>query len=71
VDPQLKVITCVMLVEGELRTLGLEDSQAVRRAMAPRVAAQIQALVHTIALRLTAGLMALPLEYDGTEFAFP
>ena len=60
-----------MLADGALHTLGLEDSQAVRLAMAPRVAAEIQALVRTSALRLTAGLIALPREYDGTEFAFP
>lgn len=74
-DPQLKVIACVMLADGALHTLGLEDSQAVRLAMAPRVAAESQAWVHTSALRLTAGLIAgliaLPLEYGGTEFAFP
>lgn len=59
------------LVEGELRTLGLADSQAVRLAMAARVPPEVQAWVEDAALRLKAGLIALPLEYDGPEFAIP
>lgn len=58
------------LVGGELRTLGLEDPQAVRLALAPRVPSEIQARVSLISERLKAGLIALPLEYDGSEFAF-
>ena len=59
------------LVDGELRTLGLADSQAVRLAMAARVPPEVQARVQDAALCLKAGLIALPLEYDGPEFAFP
>ncbi len=58
------------LLGGELRTLGLEDHAAVRLAMAPDVSAQIRRKVDAIALRLKAGLIALPLEYDGPEFPF-
>lgn len=58
------------LVAGELRKLGLEDHEAVRLAMAPGVPDEIRSTVDAIAVRIRAGLIALPLEYDGAEFAF-
>ena len=58
------------LIGGELRTLGLEDHAAVRLAMAVDVPAQTRGKVDAIAEHLKGGLIALPLDYDGPEFAF-
>ena len=56
------------LVTGELRQLGIEDGEAVRLAMSPRVPADVRAKVDGFAASLKAGDIELPLEYDGLEF---
>ena len=56
------------IATGELRSLGLEDAQAVRLAMAERVDPQVRARVAAFAADLVAGRITLPLDYGGPEF---
>ena len=56
------------LRSGEVRRLGIEDTQAVRLAIAPQVPANVRATVDRFAADLLAGRVILPLEYNGPEF---
>ena len=57
------------LASGEVRRLGIEDSAAVRLAMAPQVSDKMRAMIDGYAEELKSGRLALPTEYSGPEFA--
>ena len=57
------------LASGEVRHLGIEDSAAVRLAMAPQVPGKVRATIDGYAEELKPGRLTLPTEYDGPEFA--
>ena len=59
------------LVQGELRTLGSEDAQAVFLAMAPRVPATVRAEMAGLSENIKSGRLRLMEEYAGPEFAAP
>ena len=58
------------LVTGALRALGIADTRAVRRVMAPRIPREIRARVDALVEDLRAGRIALPVKYLGPEFNF-
>lgn len=59
------------LVEGELRTLGSEDAQAVFLAMAPQVPPAVRAEMAALAADIKSGKLRLTEDYTGPEFAAP
>ncbi|MFN0163045.1 MAG: BMP family protein [Burkholderiales bacterium] len=65
----LEDIVTGRLAHGEVRTLGMEDPQAVRLALAPRVPAALREQIGSLAHELAAGHISLPIEYSGPELA--
>jgi basic membrane protein A len=59
------------LAQGELRTLGSKDAQAVFLAMAPRVPATVRAEMAGLAEDIRSGLLRLTEDYAGPEFPAP
>ncbi|UUZ74905.1 hypothetical protein LP414_22470 [Polaromonas sp. P1(28)-13] len=56
---------------GVIRKVGLANQQAVRLTMAPDVAADIRSRIMRVAADISSGLIKVPENYDGPEFATP
>ncbi|MBL8377542.1 MAG: BMP family protein [Burkholderiales bacterium] len=63
----LEDIVCGRLTRGEVRTLGMEDSEAVRLAMAPSVPVVVRGKIEALAQEVAARRLVPPLEYLGPE----
>lgn len=57
------------LAEGEVRSLGMEDENAVRLSMGADVPADVQERIEKLAASVRDGVITLQTEYTGTEFA--
>lgn len=55
------------LTRGEVRSVGMEDEQAVRLALGPRVTAIVRARINALALEMRAGRIVLDESYAGME----
>ncbi len=53
---------------GVVKKIGLDDSQAVRLALAPDVPEKVRAKVEELADRIRSGEIKVSVEYDGPEF---
>ena len=51
-----------------LRKIGLEVPEAVSSAMAPSIPPAIQTEIEQLSLKITAGEIEIPEDYDGLEF---
>jgi len=59
------------LVQGEVRTVGMEDERAVRLAMGPRVPDAVRARIDALAAEVRAGAITLVDDYKGAELQAP